>query len=235
MLIAICDDNTDFMDRLESRIAHYGGEVFKYSSVNALIKGNVVFDIAFIDIEMKDELGFDAARHIFLRNNKCVIAFFTNYPCYTKQGYDFRAFRYILKTEPAPLIQRQIEDVFNEFNFRNKILSGAYKKEKFNICAKDIMYIEAKGHFAYIYTRTALYYMIAPLKHFENELEGMSFIRCHRSFIVNLEYVYSIYDNKNFILFGCGRPSVPIGKLYLKQAKSAYARKFMDGVANDIS
>ncbi len=234
MNIALCDDNTVFMNKLEEDISSYGGKIFKYNTVDALIRENIAFDIAFIDIEMKNECGFDAAKHIYIKNKRCVIAFFTNFSKYTKQGYDFRAFRYILKNEPPALIEKQITDVFNEFNARNVILTGSYKKDSFSIYAKDIMYIESLGHTALIVTAKGKYYMLATLSFFEKKLAGLSFIRCHKGFIVNLEYVYSINDGKYFVLFGSGRTVVPIGKSYLENAKNAYAKKFMDGVVNDF-
>lgn len=224
--IALCDDDTAFLNDFEKFLLAKGGQIYKYTSVSELINSNTVFDIAFLDIRIKDETSFEAVKYIHSVNRSSIIAFFTNCSSYMKQGYSFGVFRYILKTEPPQLIIKQINEVYNEFNARNKAISGTYKGSTFNLFIRDIIYIEVRGHILYIFTDKGVYNIIATLPDIMEKLDCTDFVQCHRSFIVNLNHVHSIKGSKELLLSDAGFAPVPIGKKYLKEFRKAYNDKF---------
>jgi DNA-binding LytR/AlgR family response regulator len=56
-----------------------------------------------------------------------------------------------------------------------------------SIC--DIHYIEANGDYVLIYTGTGRFIKDKTMKYWETHLPGAQFVRIHRSFIINIEYL----------------------------------------------
>ena len=111
MKIAICDDEKKLrsglkhviemklqLDGVDYEIAEYEcGE-----DLLAGIGGNPP-DILFLDIEMKGLDGMETARELRKKNQDTVIVFVTAYPDFVFQGYEVRAFHYILKPAAFPM------------------------------------------------------------------------------------------------------------------------------------
>ena len=65
------------------------------------------------------------------------------------------------------------------------------------------MYVEASGHNTVFNVlengRCVSYTVLEAVKNVEKKLDGDNFVKCHRSYICNLEFVHSI--GKNDIIF----------------------------------
>ena len=59
------------------------------------------YDLAFLDIDFGNRrgAGIDLARRIRQKRNDTIIIFVTSYVEYAPEGYELRAFRYLLKTD----------------------------------------------------------------------------------------------------------------------------------------
>lgn len=220
MKIAVLDDDNLFCEDLKEKLSQYDGEIYIFNDAYNFCLSEIIFDIVFIDIEVNGT-GFKAAKYAKIQNPDCIIAFVTNHAEFMAEGYQFRVFRYILKSEPKSLINKEINDVFNEYYRINKFINGTYKGEVFTIRIKDISYIEITGRIANIHTTKGLYKMYSQMSVLEKELSGSGFIRCHRSFIVNSEFIRSIRNDSDFELFT--KEIVPISRSYKTWAKAAYA------------
>lgn len=53
----------------------------------------------FLDIDMDERSGMDIARRVRELHLDTIIIFVTNYPEFSMEGYEVRAFRYLLKQE----------------------------------------------------------------------------------------------------------------------------------------
>ena len=220
MRIAILDNDRIFCEALKDKLSQYGAEIYTFNNAHVFCLSELRFDIAFIEIEVKGT-GFQAARYAKIRNPDCIIAIITNHAEFMTEGYRYRIFRYILKTEPKSLINKEINDVFNEYYKINKFINGTYKGEDFTIRIRDISYIEITGRIANIHTTKGIYKMYSQISALENELSRIGFIRCHRSFIVNSEFIRSIKNDSEFELFT--KEVIPISRGYKTQTKAAYA------------
>ena len=71
---------------------------------------------------------------------------------------------------------------------------------------RKIIYVEADGHNTLFRVsegeESVTYTVIEAVKSVEKKLAGENFIKCHRSYICNLEFIHSI--GKNEILFDDG-------------------------------
>lgn len=221
--VALCDDDALFLDSLEKKLNRYDCFIYKYTDADSLKNASVDFDIAFIDIELGgDSTGFEAVRFLKMLNPKCVVAFFTNYSGYAIEGYEYRAFRYILKNEPQGLIDKRIKEVFTEFYRQNKVIKGSYKDKTFAVALDDIYYMEIADHILKIHSRKGDFEVYKKIKDMYDELCEFGFLRCHRSYIVNIKYIRSIRSDGSFLLNTPTSVSIPIGIRYRDEAKAKY-------------
>lgn len=97
MKIAICDDQQVFIDRLKNLISYEEAEIYVFNSGDKLLMSDINFDIILLDIEMPGTDGLSVAAKLYQRNRKTLLLFITSHREYSTKGYEFRAFRYVLK------------------------------------------------------------------------------------------------------------------------------------------
>lgn len=221
--VVLCDDNPLFLMKLEQRLALYDCAIYKYTSVKEVLGSQIIFDIAFIDIDLgNNECGFNTIEHLRKNNPKCIVAFFTNYKDYAIDGYEYQAFRYILKNDPEVIIQKKISDVFNEFYRNNKLITGAYKDQKFALTPSEIYYVETFRHVLTIHSSKGVFEAYKNISDFCEELSHFGFFRCHRSYVVNIQYISSIKSDNFFLLNTPQNDLVPIGIRYKNESKRIF-------------
>jgi DNA-binding LytR/AlgR family response regulator len=111
----------------------------------------------------------------------------------------------VSETEPAPdqesphqnLVLRMPQCLFLKKN-------TSYQKVAFN----DILWLEAESNYTLIHTKDEKYTYSMVLKSFEDKLPEDTFLRVHRSFIVNISNVTGIEGNSLLI----GDSQIPVAK-----------------------
>jgi len=73
---------------------------------------------------------------------------------------------------------------------------------------EDIIYVEADSCYCNIYTKEEKHVIVSTLKKFEASVSFPSFIRVHRSFLINVQHVDKIGDS--YVMFG--EQMVPVSK-----------------------
>lgn len=223
MNVLLCDDDIGFINNFSAFLKGYNCCIYKHTSVESAKSSPLAFDIAFLDIELDgDSLVFDLIDSIRAKNPKCVIAFVTNHIKYAPVGYEYNAFRYILKGEPEQLIRRRIDDVINEYKRLNILIRGSYKNEQFAISPHEVYYIEISNHILRFHTSDGIHEMYSSIGAVYPDLAECGFIRCHRSYLVNLGYVRTIYDDSFFILKAPCEAKIPLGIRFKSEAKEKY-------------
>lgn len=89
---------------------------------------------------------------------------------------------------------------------------------------KDVKYIEVKDRKTYVFTDGLVGTHKNSLQHFEFILPTELFIRCHRSFIVNVEHIEEIHPDtySTFVLAMNDGAKIPVSQSY-----SSYFRKLL--------
>lgn len=92
------------------------------------------------------------------------------------------------------------------------------------ISFKDVMYVEVKARKTYVATNGLIGVHTNTLQEFEYLLPRDSFVRCHRSFIVNVHQIKEIFPDTHstFLLMMQDGTKIPVSQSY-----SSYFRKLL--------
>lgn len=227
--IAICDDNKIFCNQLKEFIERYNHdndarcEVSSFNSgIELLEQYTDDYKIIILDIEMEGMNGIETALEIRKKNQKVIIWFLTVSEAYVMDGYKAEAFRYLLK----PLSYEEFSEQFKESikwveeKFVTPIVVE-YKNETYHLEEDDILFIEVYGHKLIYHLQNQPISAMDSLKNIESKLSKSSFVRIHRSYLINLRKVKTF--NKVEIIME-NNEKVPISKYKEKEFKQAYTQ-----------
>lgn len=203
MNIAICDYNYDerkeLMDALNnyfintsviSDFALYDNETDLYFDISNGVK----YDIVFLEINLPVEpKGINFAKRLRNNNYKGKIFFNTSSNSYAAESYEVCASGYIVKPISNLKIRKCMDRYINEFE--TEYYTIKQKKNDVYIPINDIMYFESENTKCYINCCDGKQYTIyKQLRQIEKELNNSRFLRCHQSFIVNMNYIAEVDD-----------------------------------------
>ncbi len=100
-------------------------------------------------------------------------------------------------------IDTEIDEPTSEFFVKD---AGALVKVKVD----DILFIQADDNYSRIFTVNKNYLISSTLKKVDNKLPKTNFVRIHRSYIVNINFIDKIKDGYLFI----EKHQLPIGRSY---------------------
>ncbi len=193
-------------------------------------------EAVFLDINMPDLNGLDFAKSLEKdQRHGPVMVFTTAYSEYAIEGYKANAVGYLLKPygfdefEAAAQKVRDIYEVrqqaFSEVTVGDEddaiFVKSDYKIVRINI--SSIRYIEAMSEYLRIACddRERPVIVLLSMKKIEEHLPASTFMRIHRSFIINLKKIREI--KKSHVILD-DETSLPIGDNY-KDAFMAYLNK----------
>ena len=197
MRIAYCEDEPAQAALVRAMILRWAGsrkitaEVILYESAEEFLFKNETFlyDVVFLDIAMRQMNGVELARAIRQKDKNLPIAFLTADRTFAIEGYEVHAVRYLLK----PVTAEKLGSLLDE------LLEAAEKDMQDTVCItvgekSSICYIEVLGHYTQLHLKDSSAVRIkeslaavAAMLH-QREL----FVKCHRSFVVNLSCVEKI-------------------------------------------
>lgn len=223
MRIAICDDEPQYRQVIHEKLLQdsirwdYETEISEYESAAELLaamdKGYTA-DVYFLDIQMAGgEDGIWAGRELRRRGENSLIVYITGYIDYVQIGYEVRAFRYLLKGQINESLPRVLGDIRRELSGSSYFFQAG--GEFLRVEKRDILYLESRVRILRLVTAQREYSFYDNLEHAGLEL-GESFLRCHRSYLVNMDRIRK-YSGSEILLEG--DIVIPISRSYRKAVK----------------
>ncbi len=233
MRIAVCDDDPLELQKIKGYVDAYppikkedGGIVVgtfcSGSELLADIRAGGGYDLLILDIVMPGLSGIDLAARIREQDNACRIVFLTSSADFALDSYKVKAYYYLLKnqmkSELPALLQRAAGEIAKE------TASSILIKEKHRwtrVPIGRIQYAESSNHTVYFHLNhreTVSCYTTINAYH-DVLLSDPRFVKCHKSFIVNMSYVAGL-TGREFLLEGGG--AVPISRNLFGQVKNQY-------------
>ena len=233
MKIVICEDETMCSDLLNKYVKRWAKEdgvfVELYVCVSAEqllfeLEDGLDVDLLFLDIRLDKMNGIELAYRLRELGYRMQIVFTTDSPEYVFEGYSVSALNYLVK----PI----------EYNMCHSILEQAYKlidSKRFYLCKtsdslhrilyEDMLYIEMSSHTAIIHTRDTRYSTRKTIAEIIAELDDTLFVRCHKSFVVNIQHIASI--SKKCVAMS-DKSTVDLGKNFASDINEKFIKYFKD-------
>lgn len=192
--IAVCDDDADVrahITALARKWAEGRGDsvhIREYESAEAFLFAGEEPDILLLDVEMRAISGVDLAKKLREGHSSVQIVFITGYPDYMADGYEVQALHYLLK----PVAPEKLFSVLDRAADRLRALRPTVLLETregpVRFYTDEIIYLEARAHHTELATKYAVHELAASISQLEARL-GDGFVRCHRSYLVNLRWI----------------------------------------------
>lgn len=197
LLLAVCDD----MPIECAGIAKQIENILKQSNIDFLIKkffsgqellqSKESFDVIFLDIKMPKISGMELAKELREQEKQSLIIFITSASEYVFEAFDVEAFQYLLKPVQNDKLKIVLEKALKrtEIDANSDFLIISVNRQIKKVFLKDILYIESVGRIAKIHCSTGTLETYEQIGVLEDKLSKKSFFRCHKCFLVNLDYV----------------------------------------------
>lgn len=224
--ISICEDEKDQQELLEGYIKkifkdfsiQYSLDVFS-SGEELLENYSKDIDIVLLDIQLGEINGMDTARKIRILDNKVEIIFITSLIDYALQGYEVRAYRYLVKPVKYNDLKNNIINCIREVDIKNKYIIVKEQGNQIKLDINEITYIEVQKENITIHTLNELYKTKGTMNNIEKEIDCSRFFRCHKSYLINLEHAKSI---KQYVAILENQEEVPVSRYRFKDTKDKF-------------
>ncbi len=228
MNIVICDDDVSVLETIKQTVADAFGNSHQIScfknaaEIRAAFSKNpaLSFDLLIADIRLGEENGIDLARFMQLYMKKLYVIFITGFPeeYYEDIFKNVKPYGFLGKPVKNDLLIKYINEIEELLIGGKKKVNIKYNGDIIDIEQENIIFFESVKRLINIYAAGKSYTSYGKLDDIEKTLEKR-FVRCHKSFIVNLDYVVSM--NKGEFTMANGR-TVPISRQYEKEARIKY-------------
>ena len=155
-------------------------------------------DLCFVDINLGDIKGTVLAQAIRNIRPDCYIIFVTAYSEYAIDAFELGVDDYIMK----PFTQERFRKAYNKFlskyrerkGDKNPVRKIGISVEGGTVFADidQIVYIETYNRGCLVHTTAKTYEDNKTIGDYEKRLTDSRFMRIHKSFIINLEYLYEM-------------------------------------------
>jgi len=184
-------------------------------------------DLVFLDIQMPKINGFEMLE--LIDTNPSVI-FTTAFDEYALKAFEASAIDYLLK----PFTQERFDQAFEKWKISDAVYSKTntineitHKQpdEQLRVVVKDgatiqiiptsdILYFEAYDDYVKVYTKEKYHLKKKTLSYYEQTLNPKDFLRIHRSFIINVNYLTKIdsFEKNSYRATLTNQAQIPISR-----------------------
>jgi len=191
-------------------------------------------DLIFLDVQMPGMTGFDVLDEI---THDPHVIFTTAYDQYAIRAFEKNAVDYLLKPidqerfqlamkraiERMRLEQNNVGELLRNMKTENKTSYDSHifvqKSEKLiNLPVEEIMFLEASGDYTILTTKSDQFVSSSGIGKLEEILNPETFIRVHRSTIININFLKEIekHFNGGMIVKMQSGKSFPVSRTYAK-------------------
>ena len=194
---------------------------------------NEQIDALFVDINMPDLNGMDFVKTL---STPLLVVFTTAYSEYALEGYKVDAIDYLLKPFGLDDFIRAARKVKKQYELMNAVSvsvvdmdDAIFFKTEYKIVRVEInriMYVESMSEYLKIYLvdEPKPLIVLLSMKKLEERLPVSTFMRVHRSYIINLKLIQEV--NKNRIILNRDT-YIPIGDNYREAFNNYLSTKFL--------
>ncbi len=194
MNIAICDDVKNCQNDIEKHLVFYFNDnkiplnIFKFDTTDELLKSNIIFDIAFLDVELGTENGIEAGKQLRLRNERLIIFVVTAHNRYLDDAFDLKAFRFLPKPIQPLRLYTALDSAVELLNNTFITFIESKTNKRIRIAVREIIFVEISNRKTKITTENGIYFSDERILYWRDVLSASYFAVPHSSFIINMNY-----------------------------------------------
>ncbi|WP_040191464.1 LytR/AlgR family response regulator transcription factor [Clostridium culturomicium] len=239
MNIAICDDEKIFINDIIQTLdkISFQDEIDLYIDtfkcgedlISAVKSTEKIYDLIFLDILMPTLNGIDTAKEIRTFNKDVAIVFLTSTIEYALTGYDVHALNYLLKPAKDDKIRNIIKNM-EKYN-KEAFFTLTHNHQVYKINLSNVNYFEVTNRTVHINTvvednleNIRFYKKLEDLK---MELKEFNFVRCHRSYLINLNNVKAVSRTEVEFL---NEVTAPVSRIHYTEVKKLFSDYLMESV-----
>lgn len=230
--IAICDDETYMADKVKAMVSDFFGkknletEISCFSGGRDMLKYDKDADIVFLDIRMAGIDGMETARRLRRSQFKGYLIFITVLEEMVFEAFEVQPYDYLVKPIEGKRFEKTMERLYLSMKNTgdvNLLIQRGY--ESSIISFDDIVFCESIDRKIYLHLKSSTvidYY--ERIENLEKKLDKR-FFRCHRSYLINLDYLKSYKKRMAYMESG---EEIPVSRLRGREF-SEVILKYMKG------
>lgn len=226
--IAICEDNDEALSHLRSMLCQIKipCDFTEYTSAEPLLLDMETkqkqFDLFLLDIFLPGQNGVETARRIREMDENAILIFLTSSEDFYREAFDLYAFHYLIKPVCLADLTEVLTKAADRISAPEEILHITFRGQNIILRHADITYIDSSNHVLCFHMRDGQNYAAyGKLDEIQTQLASELFVRCHKSFIVNLLYVGRLTREGFYI----GDTLLPVSRTYASVAKERYHKR----------
>lgn len=226
---AICDDNINILDKLSKTLENifikngFDAQIaLKTNNVDTILDfvDSTKTDVLILDINLKsNKSGLDIAKAVREKNKDVYIIFTTAHLEYAMVAYKVKTFDYIAKPITYDRLEDTIKRLFDDIQGLPKKYIKIDSKNTL-VDAAEILYIKRDGMKIVFKTETQDYDTYSSFNKIQFNLPN-NFVRCHKSYIANINKIKNVEPVTNTITFNDGN-YCEIGPKYKKSLMEVF-------------
>lgn len=234
MRVAILDDEPLILEQLKFILGQFPEieVVWESTSSRDTLKhlDSVTPDIIFSDISMPELNGLEFAEQVWEKDSDIRIVFITAYADYAIDAYRVNTIDYITKPVTTQKIRRTLEkinklgfsDIHHKMDETVNCIIGRKGEKYYIIPPQEGCFIKVVSRDVFLVTAKDTYQLNHTIGYWENRLKQEGWLRCHKSFVVNIYQIKEIYPmfNSTYIVRANGcEEEIPVSRTYVKAVK----------------
>lgn len=237
--LAICDDEAIHIDNICQYLVAYESEtenkivVECYSDAKALVEGlrsgEKKFDMLFLDVDMPEMKGTDAAIAIREFDSDIVICFITSFENYAYQAFKVDAIGYLVK----PVAYRDFKRMADKCTVQIQYARDTEEAGERYFCVKtersetiitvqSIWYIEKKRNKCVFHLADREITSYDTLAKVYERLNPSQFYYTHQGYIVNFDCIQEVLPDRIYLP---GNLEIPVSRKYYKGLREMHLNK----------
>ena len=189
-------------------------------------------DLIFLDIHLTNESGLTLADKLNHLKNPPLIIFATAYDDYAVKAFELNAKDYVLKPFEQKRIQQAVTKVYKMHQKENQLLHELPQETLnaipvqledriFLVKTEEIIAVGVENGETTIYTKKREYPINEPLSAIEKKISSPTFLRVHRSYLINVNAIEEIqpWFNHTYQVTLNNQLKIPVSRSYMKEFK----------------
>lgn len=237
--IAVCDDEEYYRNELKILLTAYKNEtgyklaVSEWESAASMLEatgsGGEDYDLIFLDVEMPDLSGIDAATRLRCIGKDTVICFVTAHKGYAYDAYGVDAIGYIAKPITYTDIKKIIEKTEMHLSYRHN--RAAAEKRYLEITSgrtgiimdlNKVVYIEKRRNQCVFHCTDGEHICYDSLRNIYSRLDHEQFLYIHQGYVANFPHIKEVL--RDHVCFGSGMEA-PLSRRYYETVHQRYMDK----------